>query len=889
MVWERLAHDISEALARLAGSSARNARAVIGGYIAFGLVALLIAATQLEINTNTNAMIAQDLPFRQDFKHLNETFPALENNFIAVVEADDPELAREATKSLTISFAGRPDLFKNIYSPGISAFFDEHALLYLPQQQFQSIADRIQSSAQLLHGISREPSLPGLTGLLTGVAQGDTANLPDDFAVFLSAVQSVFEANANGRSAMLDWQTVLGGQNKLGNATVSGSDNGRRFVFVQPVLDFSVLEPAEVALSAAKRLASDPEVTRSGKVKVSFTGEAAMASEELRTVADGASLAGIISLILVACVLIFGVRSWRLVVAALSMLIIGLMLTAGFAALAIGHLNLISVAFAVLFVGLGIDFAIHFALRFEEEDTIQNHAAEALEDVAASTGPALLLCTATTTLAFLAFAPTDFAGMSQLGIISAGGMVIAFVLSMTLLPALLSNFAGKTSGKTAARFSIPLRAPRYEIRKYLTIGILISGVAALYVVPSATFDGDPIALKDPNAAAVKVFRALNADKDAPSYIAELVVSDTEEARRTSERLQELYDVRQVISALSFIPADQTSRINRLRSLASVLPPPISTQLPDRGDQARVDAIAGLPGTLRQIEKNPLSTPKVVQAARVLRRTVEILINSGPPNPERNRQLETGLFTRLPPTLNDLHLKLATRRIAVGTLEQGLRNRYLSPDGKHRLDILPREAISDDTSMRRFVVSVRDAAPHATGAPVEIIGAADVVGKAMLQATGVAALLIAIVLFATLRRFGDVLLVLLPIALAGILLIATTVILGIPFNFANVIVLPLLIGLGVDSGIHLVMRIREEIAAGHQAQLLDTSTPRAVLLSALTTIASFGSLAVSAHRGTASMGELLTLAIVFTLLCTLIVLPTLVDWFLRPRHRRSFGG
>ena len=156
---------------------------------------------------------------------------------------------------------------------------------------------------------------------------------------------------------------------------------------------------------------------------------------------------------------------------------------------------------------------------------------------------------------------------------------------------------------------------------------------------------------------------------------------------------------------------------------------------------------------------------------------------------------------------------------------------------------------------------------------------------MLQATGLAALLICLVLFATLRRVRDVLLVLCPIILAGILLVAATVALKIPFNFANVIVLPLLIGLGVDSGIHLVMRAREELDYGRNTELLNTCTPRAVLLSALTTLASFGSLAISAHRGTASMGELLTISIILTLVCTLIVLPTLVDWFVRPPRRR----
>lgn len=890
MVWDkRYTHQIARVLAGLAGNAARRAPLVVVGYGVLAVVALAIAALNLEINTNTNDMIAHDLPFRQDFAELNRSFPALANNFIAVVEADDPEVAREATKSLVISFSGRPDIFKHIYSPGVSAFFDQHALLYMPQPQFNAITDRAQRAAPMLQALAEEPSLPGLGGLVGALAASGGKNAPGGLQEFLASVQAVVAARLSNRPKPLDWLASFTGKPEEPGDTNIKLGPKRHYVFVQPVLDYSALEPARVAIAAAQRLASDPEVTRLGQVRVSFTGEAAMSSEELRTVADGAALAGTLSFILVACVLIFGVRSWRLVVAALAMLVMGLMLTAGFAALSVGHLNLISVAFGVLFVGLGIDFAIHFALRFEEERALPGYAAEVLEDVAAMTGPALLLCTVTTTLAFLAFAPTDFAGMAQLGVISAGGMVIAFLLSMTLLPALLALMPGNPGRPDYPLLSWQISAPGYGVRKYLTIIILVAGIAAMYVAPSAVFEGDPIALKDPNTAAVKAFKALNNDSDAPSYIAELVADNASEARIMATRLLEVFEVRDVVSALSFIPSDQTQRLARVRNVRSIMPDPKSNQIPDRGGAARAEAIAGLRKSLAALEQMKTAPSEVRSSALELRRTLDIYLNSVANRETSDRELEVDLFGGLLPSLQVFMDKLDVERITEDTLGPGLRSRYLSAEGKYRLDIIPRGSINNDLSMRRFVSVVKAVAPNATGAPVEIVGGADVVAKAMIQATLVAALLIAIVLFGALRRVGDVLLVLLPIALAGVLLVATTVIVGIPFNFANVIVLPLLIGLGVDSGIHLVMRTREEIAAGHQAELLETSTPRAVLLSALTTIGSFGSLAVSAHRGTASMGELLTIAIVLTLVCTLIVLPTLVDWFLRPRHKRSFGG
>ncbi len=877
-------HLVEDTLAEIAGFAARRPFPVIGGCLALGLIAFALAVWQLQINTSTSAMIAQDLPFRQDFIERNKAFPALENNIIAVVEADDPEVTREATRALVRSLSTQSDLFTDVYSPGISRFFEKHALLYAPREEFLTVTDRIQESAGLLQGLARQPSLPGLAGLLGQAAQSGGRGLPDGFASLLDRVRETAANRLNGQPEPLNWARSLSG-----GAAVHpdvAAKMARRFVFMKPSLDFSALEPAKKALDAAKRSAEGLKVSRSGTVTVSFTGEAAMSSEELRTVFNGASLAAFISLILVTCVLVFGVRSWRLVAASLSMLLIGLMLTAGFATVTIGELNLISVAFAVLFVGLGIDFAIHFALRFEEEGegAFSANAPEVLEDVAASTGPALLLCTLTTTLAFLAFVPTDFAGMAQLGVISAGGMIIALTLSLTLLPALLAAMPAGNRKPKGALLNWRLPVPSHDVRKYTTFGILLAGLVALYTAPSARFDGDPIALKDPEAEAVQVFKGLRTDRETPAYIGELVVRDARQAQDSTQRLEELFEVREVVSALNFVPSNQAPRLQKLSNLARIIPESAATAVPNLGRQVRAQALTQLVQALRTLEQSSAASDELKQASRTLRRTAEVLQNTAE-NSVLLRQLELDLFGKLPAAIADLKEMLSAQRITVDSLEPELRNRYLSEDGRYRLDILPQEAIKDDVAMRRFVTAIRETEVHATGWPVEIVRGADVVAKSMLQATGVAALLIAMVLFIALRRIGDVLLVLCPIALAGILLVAATVAFGIPFNFANVIVLPLLIGLGVDSGIHLVMRTREEFDTGQRTELLRTSTPRAVLLSALTTIASFGSLSVSAHRGTATMGELLTLAIIFTLVCTLIVLPTLVDWFVRPRGSR----
>jgi preprotein translocase subunit SecF len=251
------------------------------------------------------------------------------------------------------------------------------------------------------------------------------------------------------------------------------------------------------------------------------------------------------------------------------------------------------------------------------------------------------------------------------------------------------------------------------------------------------------------------------------------------------------------------------------------------------------------------------------------------------------ELQDRLLATLGKRLSVLERALQARPIALDDLPDLVVARQLAADGRSRIEVYPTEDISDNDALRRFVTAVQAIAPRATDTPVTLLGAGDAVVDALRRAVLLAVVLIALALVGLLRSPMDATLVLLPLLLAGILTVAATVWFDVPFNFANVIVLPLLLGLGVASGIHLVMRHRVEgdgTSALQRTSLLQTSTPRAVLFSALTTIGSFGTLAISSHRGTSSMGLLLTITIGLTLVCTLIVLPAMLVLSRRRRQR-----
>jgi len=220
-------------------------------------------------------------------------------------------------------------------------------------------------------------------------------------------------------------------------------------------------------------------------------------------------------------------------------------------------------------------------------------------------------------------------------------------------------------------------------------------------------------------------------------------------------------------------------------------------------------------------------------------------------------------------LEDLRLALEADRVELEDLPEDVRAQWLTADGQARVLVRPAWQIEDNGELRAFAQAILAEVPHATGTPIVVVEGGRAVVQAFEQASALALVLITILLAVVLRNLRDVILVLAPVALAAVLSAASAVLLGLSLNFANVIVLPLLLGLGVSGAIHVVMRERQ------QGDMVGSSTPRAVVFSGLTTIASFGSLALSDHLGLASMGQLLSIAIVWSLVCSLVVLPSML--------------
>jgi hopanoid biosynthesis associated RND transporter like protein HpnN len=852
---------IGQALARWVNLVRRRPLFVIVVTFLAAAGVLLYAADHLSIEGATEQLFAQDLPFKQAERRYREAFPAQYENLFVVVDAVTPERAGEAAAALLARMQGEPRFFREAYLPGGGEFFEEHAFLYLDTAELEDLADRLAQNQPYLAELSRDGSLYGLTSMMArgvrAVREGDVSGsrLQPMFDQFAEAV----DALAAGESYHLSWAEVLS------DDTID-ADARRRFLLVQPVLDFNDLQPAKQSILAVRRIAQELMLTPENGVRVRITGDAALSYDEMEVVRTQAATAGIASFALVGLILVLALRSLRLVFATLVTLVVGLVFTAGFTAVAIGHFNLISVSFAVLFIGLGVDFGIHMCIRYNELLGRGRAHADALVETTRDVGSSLTLCAATTAIGFFSFIPTAFVGVAELGLISGVGMFISLFFTLTLLPALMSvPPVPKGGGRVRGAYwfgrglaAVPLRYPRIVRASALALG-----AASIFFLPQARFDNNPLNVRDPSSESVRTFNDLLKRGGASPWSLNAVVPNLQAAEAVADQLRQLDVVGRVVTVADYVPDDQDEKLGIIEDVAMFLAP---LPRPEGGvSKATADQqIAALGQLGSQLGKLAAEQPFDPVAASVrnlqgsLKHYLDYLAKVEDPGAALAK-LEEGVMGSLPEQLRILDAALGAGRVTLENLPDALLERMVTADGRVRIQIFPRDDLKDNAAMVDFVDSVRTVVPEVSGSAAE----------ALLSATAV----IALFLLLLWRRADETALVLAPLGLAAMLTVAVGVLFDIPFNFADVIVLPLLLGIGVDSGIHLVHRAR--LSGSRGRNLLGTSTARAVVFSALTTIASFGTMGLATHLGLATLGQLLTIGVSLTVACNLIVLPSLI--------------
>ncbi len=833
---------------------------------------LVYSVNNFKIDTDLTDMVSNKLPFRKIYKDYLSTFPQLSDVIVVVISADTPERAWLAQKQLATRLAKQDHIFKSIFLPGGGTFFDKNGLLYLTDDELDDLADKLAEMQPFFATLVQNPNLSGLFSILEKILKLSPESVDNNESLLRLLVQ-VGEAAMNvekGQSHHVSWQAVMSGK--------AEENQSRRFLITAPILDYSVLYPARNAIQTIRSTAADLNFTPPNGVEIGVTGEVVLNYENLISVEKGMGTSAICSLVLVAIVLFVGLRSGILIFSSLLNLICGLILTLGFAIFFIGHLNMISVTFAVLYIGLGIDYSIQFCLRYRSLVMAGHDNRHSLLTAAKQVDNALILCTLTTAIGFYAFVPTAYVGASELGIIAGTGMFINLFTNLTFLPAVL-NLAGpcRPANETPPIGLIFTRFTNHYAKRICAIAIVLAGVAAM-LLPKVTFDYNPLNLANRQAESLQMLEELFQDWKTSPWTISVLKDDLTSASKLASRLNALDSVRKAVTIAEFVPENQSEKLAIISDMAFFVPIDVNEIVfTTQDDEETVAALKDFEHELASaVERKPVTDGTDNQLLENLLGRIHrlsALVENPATRPAALTHLRESLLPTLKILLEQIGAWVHPEEFDLSQLPEDLKRRYVSADGRYRIEVFPEENLAEISALRRFVTDVQSIAPEATDGPVTILASGDAIVTAFLMALGMALAAIAVLLLMLLKNLMDVVLILTPLIVAILYTSAATVVLHIPFNFANIIVVPLLLGTGVDYGIHLIHRFRNDLSPGRG--ILETSTSRAVFFSALTTIVSFGTLALIPHQGTASMGILLTLCLGFIIVCCLILLPAIL--------------
>ena len=852
---------IAAFIVRLVDAARRRPAAHVVAALLLTLAAGWYAAGHLSIDTDIENLLPSNLGWRQNELALDRAFPQNADLLAVVIDGTTGELADDAAQRLADRLAAEPNFFKTVRRPDGGPFFDKNGLLFLSTDELNKLSQQLISTQALLGSLAADPSLRGMFDTLKLFADAATRGdvTIDKLDPSLAKIADIVTTVVAGKSASLSWQAML-------SDAKPGPHELRKFVLVQPVLDFHALEPGAKATAEIERVAAELGLKPESGVRVRITGSVALDDDQFATLRKGALRSALLSIGSMLVMLFAGLRSARLVFASLATVACGLVLTSAFAALAIGTLNVISVAFGVLFVGLAVDFSIQFSIRYRDQRHLTGALDTALAAAARTIGPSLALASAATAIGFLSFVPTPYVGVRELGWIAGVGMVIAIALNFTFLPALLALLRPKPEAEEVG-FASVAPADRFlrQRRRWVLAGAALLAIGALALLPQVTFDSDPLDLKNPHSEAMQTISDLMKNPETTPYTAEILAPNLDAAQTLAAKLETLPEVSMTITAASFVPEHQQEKLAILADLGLLLGPSLTpaTILPPPSEAETMAALAGCAKALAAFAAaHPGDAPTAQLAA-----ALDAASARGPAIiPALQRALLSGLLHRI----ELLGQVIQAKEVTFADLPADLRASWIAPDGSARIEVFPKGDARDPAVLDRFVRAVHSVAPQATGTPVTILEAGRLISSAFVEAGIIAVAVITVLLFAVLRRPRDVALVIGPLLLAALLTLAITVIAGIRLNYANIIALPLLLGIGVAFDIYFVMNWRAGLA-----DHLQSSTARAVVFSALTTMCAFGSLALSPDPGEADMGLLLTISLVCTVFCTLFILPALL--------------
>jgi uncharacterized protein len=852
----------NSSIIRTADFCTRHAWAVVIVAVAFAAGSGAYAMRHFSINTNVSNLISSDLPWRQRELAYESAFPESTQSILVVMQAPTPELASAGERALAGQLARKSDAFQSVVELGGGEFFERNGLLFLPAAGLKGTTDKLTTAEPVIRVLATDQSLRGLLqALALSLAGIQTERISlDDTSRPFGLVADTLENVLAGRPVDFSWKTLWNGQ-------PAGANELRRLISIWAKLDYSALEPGGQAMTAVRDAAERAKLASDFSANLRLTGPVPIADTEFAMLREGSAANGFVSAITALLILWLALRWARLVLAVAITLAVGLAVTAGLGLLLVGALNPISVAFAVLFVGLGADFAIQFSVRYRAERHALPDLHQALIHAAGRVGAPLTLAAATAAAGFLSFLPTDYRGLAELGLIAGCGMGVAYMAAMTVLPSLIELVKPPPEPHPLGYAALaPVDQFLAKHRMAVVAGTSAIAIAGLPLLFGLRFDFNPIHLRNPQEEAVATYLELSKDPLVGVLPGEVLTQSPDAAAAVARKLAALPQVSLTRTVDSFVPDDQDEKLRTIAAAAAALDPALNARkLAPPSDAENVTALKNGAQRLNQIAGNGNGP-----GAQAAKRLADDLSRLAAADFDTRKSVETTFVRPLAWDLDEISRALHPQHVTRANLPQALARSWIAPDGRARAEAVPKGDPNDDEVLRQYVDAVLAVEPNATGPAVSTSQWGQTIVNAFIEAGVWAICAIALLLWIALRRIGDMLLTLIPLVVAAALTLEICALTNFPLNYANIIALPVLLGVGVAFKIYYITAWREG-----QTNFLQSPLTRAVFYSALMTATAFGSLWFSSHPGMSSMGKLLALSLACTLASAALFQPALM--------------
>jgi hypothetical protein len=885
---------LARLLAKLAAAVIRHPRWFFWPQLALFVAGILVTVAFLQFDTNRDDLVGPNLTYHQHFLALQKEFPQQGNDFVVVVESDDTEKNRQFVERLAMKMAPETNLFRDVFYQQNPAVLGTKALFFIPTNDLAAIQATLHDDSPFIRQFTQT------TNLISFFEQINTAfrTAPrEDNAQTKSLVQALpvlqrILTQANDDLQMPGKPPSPGVAALFGAGDVSDVyltlNHGRIFLLVtHPPTDTLNGE----AIGKLRELIRQTKIEVPG-VNAGLTGEAVLDFDEMAQSQKDMTLASIASLFLCALIFIYGYNETGRPLKATICLVVGLAYTFAFATLAVGHLNILTITFLPMLIGLAIDYGVHLITRYEEELRHGKTREAALTKAMVFTGQGIFTGALTTAGAFLAMYFTNFKGIQEMGLICGGGLLLCLVPMMTLLPLLLlrgrQNVIDHQIREDETRAHIEnIWLQRPALVTGIVVVVCILAFAQIYR-GNVKFDYNLMQLQSPGLSSV-VFEQKLTHADKSVLFGAVVATNLDNAIALEKQLAALTntvaDIEPPPEMLEdFIESNQIAKLPLIHAVKQEVAP-LQFAAPDTG-LVDINALSRTLFSLYGYCGNALDDPGVGSDPDLkkqfisLRQAIENLrktMLAGDANvlaahADKLAEFQRALFDDVRTTFESLQSQNDSGPLRVEDLPAALRDQFVGATGQFLLQVYPKADVWERTNQEAFVKDLRTVDPAVTGTPVQLLEYETLLKDSYVNASWYSLIAIAFMVLIHFRSLGAVILALLPVGIGTLWLAGLMGWFGVPFNLANIMTLPLVIGIGVTNGIQILNRFAEE----RTPNILARSTGKAVLVSGLTAIAGFGSLLLAKDQGIHSLGCVMAVGITACMIAGLTFLPALLN-------------